>query len=207
MARPASTTCWRSSADRLRGAGSGAASSVRRSTLRRSPSRWKNVRAGSPRTKLRDSIEPRGRISMNGRSDSNRCSRSASLQDRRSSASTSHASRVPRRPALALATKSAAPSSEAASSYSIGERASARTVCGGAPSSPNESMSACAGKRRTSQRAMSQPKAMVTGVHARPLLASLARARAGPSSTIRRAASATRFSSARVAARSARVSG
>ena len=66
-------------------------------------------------------------------------------------------------------------SSIAASSNSIGASASARIDCGAAPSSPNESMSARAGNARTSQRAMSQPKLIVTGVHAMPLFASFAR--------------------------------
>jgi len=78
---------------------------------------------------------------------------------------------------------------------------------GETPSSPKESISANAGNLWTSQRAMSQPKLIVTGVHATPLLASLPRARALPPSMILRALSPTRFNSPRVASRSARVSG
>ena len=77
----------------------------------------------------------------------------------------------------------------ATSSNSIAGSAAASTVASATPSSPKESISACPAKRRASQRAISQPKLIVTGVQAMPVFASFARARGGPAVAIRRAAS------------------
>jgi hypothetical protein len=103
-------------------------------------------------------------MTMKGCRLSNNWPRSASLHGNRSNARVSQARRVPRLPALASVMNSSGVAADAASSNSIGASASPRTACGMAPCSPKESISARFGKRATSQRAMSQPKLIVTSV-------------------------------------------
>ncbi len=185
-----------SAARSRRGAGAGGrAAPARRGRAQARRGECRQARAVRARTSA-TALTPPGRSETKTRSASN-----SGARTRPCTAGARTGRRA--RPSLDLRPRTASSQTQASSSLarsanSSGGSAAASTSASGVPSSPNESISLCRGKRATSQRAMSQPKANVDSVQASPLPARRRRSRARPPA-MRCASAATRLSSARAA--------